>query len=83
MILAARGKARAGYAIRKEVPYTLADVRSAHTHYLLKVANVVADCCDRKTRARAAASGTVPMWCGKPSKSVGTMAVLPTAKEGY
>ena len=43
----ARRVAAAGYSIRREVLYTLADIRSAHNHYLLKVANVL----DRTLRA--------------------------------
>ena len=37
-----------GYSARREVIYPLADIRSAHNHYLLKVANVM----DRTLRAR-------------------------------
>ena len=43
----ARRVAAVGYSIRREVLYTLADIRSAHNHYLLKVANVL----DRTLRA--------------------------------
>ena len=48
----ARKIAGLGYTIQREVLYTLADVRSAHNHYLLKVANVM----DRILRAK----GTQP-----------------------
>ena len=43
----ARKVAGVGFPARREIIYTLADIRSAHNHYLLKVANVV----DRTLRA--------------------------------
>ena len=43
----ARRVAAAGYSIRREVLFILADIRSARNHYLLKAANVL----DRTLRA--------------------------------